>query len=211
MNNKTMGKMGAIITGLAVLSFAVSMIVGFFINTLFASCFSSIFIAIGYVLFAVSIFACNHNPEQKAAGLTGISFAIIYAVLILLVYYAECTTVRMNMGLSDEALSIISYGHLGSLFFNYDLLGYGFMGLSTFFIAFLVEPKRKGDKIFRGMLWGHGIFFLPCLLMPMFPIFTPGTSHIFGTVILEIWCAYFMPVCILGYRYFSGNKDGSLN
>ncbi|MDR0396552.1 MAG: hypothetical protein LBH66_04550, partial [Oscillospiraceae bacterium] len=81
-------------------------------------------------------------------------------------------------------------------------LGYAFMGLSTFFIAFTVDSKGKGDKILRGMLLTHGIFFLPCLLMPMFPIFTPGTSNVVGTVILEIWCAYFLPICVLGYRYF---------
>jgi hypothetical protein len=83
------------------------------------------------------------------------------------------------------------------------LLGYAFMALSTFLIAFTVTPKDRGDKAFQWMLWIHGIFFLSCLIMPLFPIFTPGTSSIAGTVVLEIWSAYFLPVCILGFRYFS--------
>ena len=202
MNNIIMGKTGAAITGLAVFSFAVSMVFGLFSNTIFASCLSSIFIALGFIPFMVSLFSKCKNTDKKAVGLTGIAFAAVYAVIIFLVYYAECTTIRMNQSLSEEALSIISYGHIGSLFFNYDLLGYGFMGLSTFLIGFTIEPKNKGDKVLRGLLWGHGVFFLTCLFMPMFPIFTAGTSNVPGTILLETWCAYFMPICILGYRYF---------
>ena len=94
--------------------------------------------------------------------------------------------------------------HLGSLFFNYDLLGYGFMGLSTFFIGFTVIPNNKGDKAFRLLLWIHGIFFVSCLLMPMFPIFTPDMAdgEIIGTLVLLVWCAYFLPICVLGWKYF---------
>ena len=197
-----MGRTGAAITGLAVLSFSVSMVFGLFSNMIFASCLSSIFIAIGFIPFMVSLFSKCKNTDKKAVGLTGIAFAAVYAVIIFLVYYAECTTIRMNSLLSDEALSIISYGHIGSLFFNYDLLGYGFMGLSTFLIGFTIEPKSKGDKVLRGLLWGHGVFFLSCLFMPMFAVFTKGTSNVPGTILLEIWCAYFIPICILWYRYF---------
>ncbi len=206
LRNNTMGKIGALVTGMAVLSFAVSMIFGLFYNTIFASCLASVFIAIGFIPFMVSLFSKNKAAGNKAVGLTGIIFAAIYATIIFLVYYAEITTVRMNGTLSDEALSIISYGHLGSLFFNYNLLGYAFMGLSTFLIAFCIEPKGKSDKILRGLLWGHGIFFLSCLFVPMFPVFTAGTSDMAGTILLEIWCVYFMPICILGYRYFNSNR-----
>ena len=27
-----------------------------------------------------------------------------------------------------------------------------------------------------------------------------------GTIILEIWCLYFLPICILGYQYFNNLK-----
>lgn len=202
MNNRTVGKIGAFVTGLAVLAFAISMVFGLYINALFASCLSSVFIAIGFILLSVSLSACNENPEKKAVGAVGVAFSVIYAVLIFIVYYSEITTVRMNGALSKEALSIISYDYLGSLFFNYNLLGYAFMGLATFFIGFSVIPKDKGDKVFRGMLWGHGVFFISCFIVPMLPVFTTETSSIVGTVLLETWCAYFLPVCILGYRYF---------
>jgi len=149
-----------------------------------------------------AIFAINKRSDNKALGYTGLAFAAVYAVIILLVYYAECTTVRMNASLSNEALSIISFGYTGSLFFNYDLLGYAFMSLTTFIMAFLIEPVCKADKVLRRMLWIHGVFFLSCLFVPMFPIFTYGTSDYIGTILLEAWCAYFLPICVLGYKYF---------
>ncbi len=198
--NIVMGKIGSIVTGLAVLAFAISMI---FAEGIFASCLASIFIAIGFIPFMCALFAINRRSDHKAVGYSGVAFSAIYAVIILLVYYAECTTVRLNTALSDETLSIISFGYTGSLFFNYDLLGYAFMSLTTFIMAFLVEPMCKADRVFRWMLWLHGLFFLPCLFVPMFPIFTKGTSDYVGSILLEIWCAYFIPICVLGYQYFN--------
>ncbi len=201
--NSLVGKIGAAVTGTAIVAFALSMLWG----TLFTSCLSSMFIAIGFLPFVSSMVAVNKDPEKKAAGLTAIAFSVVYAVIIFLVYFAECTTVRMNGALSEEALSIISFGRTGSLFFNYDLLGYGFMGLSTFLVAFTVEPKTKGDAILRMLLWIHGIFFFSGLIMPMFPLFTPGTSGAIGVLLLEFWCLYFLPICILGYKYFTKAKN----
>ena len=134
--------------------------------------------------------------------MTGLCFAAVYAVIIFLVYYAECTTIRMNKGLSEEALSIISYGHVGSLYFNYDLMGYAFMALSTFLIGLNLKITTKESKWLKAMLMIHGVFFLSCTIVPMFPVFTASTSNLTGTILLEIWCAYFFPICVLGYRYF---------
>jgi hypothetical protein len=202
--NQTVGKLGAGITGISVSLFAISMIVRLFTDQigLFLSCLSSLFIAIGFVIFICSIFSVDNKTEHRAVGVSGTAFAAIYAVIIFLVYFAEITTVRMNGTLSKEVLSIISYGYIGSLFFNYDMLGYAMMALSTFLVAFAVVPKSKGDKAFRILLWIHGVFFLSCLIVPMFPVFKAGASVIPGTILLETWCAYFLPVCILGFRYF---------
>lgn len=206
MKNTTIGKIGAALTGLAVLSFAIFMFIGLFVNTLFASCLSSMFIALGFLPFMIALYSLNENPNKKAAGLVGIGFAVIYCVLVFIVYYAECTTIHINTALSEETLSIISYGHLGSLFFNYDLLGYAFMALATFFLGSAMNTNNKRDKCLKIMLMIHGVFFLSCFFIPMFPVFTSETSNAVGTIILEIWCIYFLPVCVLGYTYFMKSK-----
>lgn len=201
--NRRIGRVGAALSAGSTLAFAVSMIAGLFRPTLFYSCFASIFIALGFIPFMVSLFSLNRDGERKAAGYAGLAFAAVYAAIILLVYYAECTTVRLNPALSQEALSIISFGRLGSLFFNYDLLGYACMALAAFFFGFTVEPRDRGDRILQWLLWLKAVFFLPCLLVPLFPVFTPGGGGASGTILLEFWCAYYLPVCLLGFRYFN--------
>jgi hypothetical protein len=197
---------GAAVAGASVAIFAGAMVIALAtgLDTSPVSYFVCIFIAVGYIMFAAAFVSPRKDRPLTAAGLTGLAFAAAYALLIFIVYFAMLTTVRMNSSLGKEALSIISFAHLGSLFFNYDLLGYGFMGLSTFFVGFTVAPKTKGDRVLRGLLWMHGIFFFSGLLMPMFPIFTAdmeGGAAI-GSAVLLVWCAYFLPVCILGWRYF---------
>jgi isoprenylcysteine carboxyl methyltransferase (ICMT) family protein YpbQ len=203
VKNTTIGKLGAAVTGITVALFAVSMLVGLItgLNTEYISIFVSLCIAIGYLLFIAGVVSINTDKQKSAAGLAGIAFGVVYAVLIFIVYYAELTTVRMNGTLGAETLSIISYQHLGSLFFNYNLLGYGFMGLSTFFIGFIVKPKSKGDRALRSLLWIHGVFFLTCLIMPMLNVFTTDTPTVVGTAVLLVWCAYFLPICVLGWKY----------
>lgn len=196
MKNTTFGKIGSAVTGLAVLAFAISMIFGLFLNTIFASCLSSIFIAIGFIPFMAALNE-NNDKENKSCGVVAMCFASIYAVLVFIVYYAECTTVHMNTGLSEEVLSIISYGNTGSLFFNYDLLGYAFMALSTFFTGLNIKAVDKKSKCLKILLMIHGIFFVSCFFVPMFPVFTSETDDIFGTILLEVWCIYFLPICIL--------------
>lgn len=202
MENASVGKTGSAIMGLSILAFAISMFAGLFTNAMFACCLSSIFIAIGFIPFMAAINA--HNTEkQSACTISAMCFAVIYAILIFLVYYAECTTVRMNTDLSEETLSIISFGHLGSLFFNYDLLGYAFMALSTFLTGLSFKAVDKNGRILKLLLMIHGVFFISCLFVPVFPVFTDGTGNLAGTLLLEIWCLYFLPICILGYKYFA--------
>ncbi len=51
MTNRVVGIIGSAVCSVSVLCFAVSMIVGIFVNTLFFSCFASMFIALGFMLF----------------------------------------------------------------------------------------------------------------------------------------------------------------
>ena len=200
--NRKLGLVGAATTGVSVFAFLVSMVVGFWKPTLFASCFSSMIIAIGYLTLVSALMGANRDGAKRGIGYLALGAGAVYTVLVLVVYFAQCTTVRMNTGLSAEALSLIGYDKLGSLFFNYDLLGYGMMGLSTFLAGFLVRPTSRGSRVLRWLLWLHGSFFPICLIMPMFPLFSGSSGQDTGTYMLMGWFVYFLTIAILSLRYF---------
>lgn len=195
--NRKVGMYSSIITLAAVLGFAVSMIIG----SDFGSYISSMFIAWGFVPMICS-FASYSGKETKASSYTAIAFAAVYAVLIMVVYFAQITAVRLSQ-LSQQASQILDYKHFG-LFFSYDLLGYAFMALATFFIAFTIQATTKPDKWLKSLLMIHGIFAVPCVIIPMLGLFHANMTDgdFLGVMVLEIWCAYFIPVCILSYLHF---------
>ncbi|MGE4486140.1 MAG: hypothetical protein AB7C97_13640 [Oscillospiraceae bacterium] len=195
--NKRIGMISSIVTLLAVLSFALAMIIGSDLG----SYLSSMFIAWGFVPLICS-FASYGKKERAAMGYTAIAFAAVYAVFIMMVYFAQLTAVRLG-GLNEQAARIIDYETFG-LFFSYDLLGYAFMALSTFFIAFTINPKRRADRALRVLLWIHGVFAISCVIMPMLGLFSTDMAggDLIGVLVLEFWCAFFTPVCMLSYHYF---------
>lgn len=164
------------------------------------SFFSSMFIAFSFVPM-MSAYAFYADGESKLAGLTAVAFSATYAAIILLVYFAQLTTVRLE-NLTDQASKLLTFGKFG-LLFNYDLLGYGVMALATFFAGLTVKPESKEGKWLRNLLLIHGVFFISCLIMPMLNIFSEGGGYWSGVIALEAWCIYFIPVGVLSYRHFS--------
>jgi hypothetical protein len=195
--NRRLGMFAAMLTLVAVLGFAASMLTGS--NN--GSYLSSILIAWGFVPLICS-FAAYAPSDSRALGYTAIALSSVYAVLTGVVYFAQLTTLRLT-ALSDEARALLTYSP-GSLFFNYDLLGYAFMALATFCIAFTVDVRSRPDRWLKGLLLFHGVFAVACTLMPMLGVFRadmPG-GDLIGVLVLEFWCVYFSPVCVLAYRYF---------
>ena len=195
--NRKIG-MGAALVALAgIVGFALSMVFG----SLFGSYLSSMFIAWGFVPM-ICAFAASAGEDRRAAGYTAVAFASVYAVLVMLAYYAQLTTVRAG-GLDAQALQLLDYGSFG-LLFNYDMLGYAFMALATFFIAFVVKTETRGDRWLKGLLLVHGVFAVACTVIPMLGIFGASMAggDLIGTLILEFWCAYFTPVCLLSFLHF---------
>lgn len=190
----------SLVTFIAVVGFAFSMIVG----SDFGSYLSSMFIAWGFVPMICS-FASYCPKETKSLSYTAMIFSSVYAVLIMVVYFAQLTAVRLSV-LNEQALSILNYKNFG-LFFSYDLLGYGFMALATFFISFTIQANTKIDKWLKALLMIHGIFAISCVAIPMLGVFSSGMTggDIFGVLVLEFWCAYFAPACILSFLHFRGS------
>ena len=190
--NKKIGMVSSIVNLCAVIGFALCMLLG----TTFGSYFVCMFIAFSFVPM-ISTLAIYGKPENRAAGYTSMIFAGMYAVVILLVYFAQVTTVQLD-SLNEQALKILDYQKFG-LFFSYDLLGYGLMALATFFAGFTIECKTKGDKWLKALLHVHGIFFIICFIIPMLGLFTENMqgANWIGIAVLEFWCIYFIPIDIL--------------
>ena len=207
--NKRMGIYSSIITFFAVFSFALCMLLGLLLgNDIIGktgSYFSSLFIAFGYVLLVCS-YLPYMNKENNSFGLISLAFSIMYATLITIVYFTQLTTIQ-NTNLSTEMMEMLDYSKFG-LFFNLNLLGYAFMALSTFFLGIKLETKNRQEKILKYLLCIHGIFAISCFVMPILGIFNKDMvgGDIYGTIVLEFWCIYFIPICVLSYKYFNDKE-----
>lgn len=200
--NRIIPKIGAAIVTITVFLFAVFMIFNFPIGS-YIVC---MFLPIGYIMMAAGFHYESAEGVQVSANL-GMVFSVIYAVLIFLVYFAQTTTVRLEE-MSDQAIKILDYQR-GGLLFNYDLLGYGMMALSTFFIGLSIKSDSKADKWMKYLMIIHGIFFIGCFIMPMTGVFTnmaSGENSNGGTIALLFWCVYFLPIGVLSFLHFGKEK-----
>lgn len=197
--NKAVSKAGAAVVTVTVALFALFLIVDF----TFGSYLVCMFLPMGYIMTAAG-FQQESRPDKRVAANVGLTFAAVYAVLILLVYFSQTTSVRLEP-LTDQASRVLDYRR-GGLMFNYDLLGYGMMALSTFFIGLSMDAETKMDKWLKALLMIHGVFFPGCFFMPMTGMFTSmanSDSGNGGAIALLFWCAYFIPVGILSYLHFN--------
>jgi len=196
--NRIIPRIGSAMVAVAVFLFAACLIVNF----PFGSYFVCMFLPIGYVMMAAGLQGeCCEN--RRVAANAGMAFAVVYAVLILLVYFAQTTSVRFG-GFSAQAQDILDFQR-GGLLFYYDLLGYGMMALSTFFLGLSVQGESKEDKWMKALMMIHGLFFFSCFFLPMTGMFShmaEGETSMEGTVALVLWCGYFLPIGILAYRHF---------
>lgn len=201
--NRIIPKIGAAIVTLTVFLFALFLIIDFS----FGYYFVCMLLPIGYIMMAAG-FHYESVAKQRVSANIGMIFSAIYAALIFLVYFAQTTTVRLE-DLNEQATKILNYGK-GGLLFNYDLLGYGMMALSTFFVGLSIKAESQSDKWLKYLMMIHGVFFVGCFIMPMTGVFTSmanGDNGSGGTVALLFWCAYFIPIGVLSYIHFGKKID----
>ena len=197
--NKSIPKIGSAIVATSVFLFALCMLVDY----PFGSYLVCMFLPIGYIMMTVG-FQNECSDERRVSANTGLVFSAIYAVLIFLVYFAQTTSVRQET-LTEQAIRLLDFQR-GGLLFNYDLLGYGMMAFSTFFIGLSIKAYGAADKWLKYLLMIHGVFFIGCFIMPMTGAFTnmeSSESGKGGTIALLIWCIYFLPIGVLAYKHFS--------
>ena len=191
-------KAGSLIVTVTVFQFAVFLIINFSMGSYFVC----LILPIGFIMMTAGL----HNEcedDRKVASNIGLILAAVYATFIMLVYFSQLTTVK-NEQLNEQAANLLEFGKFG-LIFNYDLLGYGVMALSTFFTGLSMQPNNKTDKWLKALLMIHGLFFFSCTFMPitgMFAKMSSGGDGIGGRLALVAWCVYFLPVGILSFLHF---------
>ena len=196
--NRIIPRTGAAVVTLTVFLFAIFLLIDF----PFGSYLACMFLPIGYIMMTAG-FQHECAEERRVAADTGAIFSAIYAVLIFLVYFAQTTTVRLE-DINEQAAGILDY-QKGGLLFDYDLLGYGMLALSTFFIGLSIKADSKTDKWLKCLMMIHGAFFISCFIMPMTGVFTGmanGDNGSGGTIALLFWCAYFIPIGVLSFQHF---------
>ena len=148
--NRQIPRIGAAIVCVTVFLFAVCLIVDFS----FGSYLVCMLLPLGYIMTAAG-FQHEADDDRKVAANVGLVLSAVYATLILLVYFAQNTSVRLD-GLGDAALRVLDFKR-GGLIFNYDLLGYGMMALSTFFIGLSVRVEALYNQNGQMGVWVYDV------------------------------------------------------
>ena len=201
--NQKISACSSAVNFIAVLCFAISMLLGLDDSSYFFSmfiAFSFVAMTCGYAYFA--------ETDVKLAGFVSVAFSAIYAAIILLVYFAQLTTVRFNH-LTQQAAALLDFQQCG-LLFNYDLLGYGVMSLAAFFAGLTIKPQAKTEQWLKYLLMVHGVFFISCFTVPMLDVFKADHPKWIGIAVLEFWCLYFCPISILSFLHFSNCREWGL-
>ena len=197
--NKIISKVGSSIVTVTVFLFALFLMINF-PTGYFIVC---LILPIGFIMMTAGI-QNECEGDRKVAANIGLILAAVYATFIMLVYFAQLTTVKNEL-LNEQAANLLVFGKFG-LIFNYDLLGYGVMALSTFFTGLSMKPKNKTDKWLRALMLIHGVFYFSCTFMPMTGMFakmSSGGDGIGGRLALVVWCVYFLPIGILSFIHFT--------
>ena len=195
-------KAGSAIVTVTVFLFAVFLIINFSMGSYFVC----LILPIGFIMMTAGLHS-ECEDDRKVAANIGLILAAVYAAFIMLVYFSQLTTVN-NEQLNEQAAKLLEFNRFG-LIFNYDLLGYGVMALSTFFTGLSMKPDNKADKRLKALLMIHGVFYFSCTFMPMTGMFTKmpsGGDGIGGRIALVVWCVYFLPIGILSFLHFK-NAD----
>ena len=196
--DKRIGQIGAGIVSLCIVGFALGMLM----DQITACYLTSIGIAWGLLLMNAAFLRFS-RADVKTAAVCAVAFGAMYAFCNTMVYFVQVSTVR-NTELTGIVLQLLDYRQF-SMMFDLDLLGYCLMAISTFFAGLTIAARDRADRWLKVLLLLHGIFAIGCFVLPMLGLFSSemqGADWI-GTVIMEFWCVYFLPIGILSCRYFS--------
>ena len=135
----------------------------------------SLFLAPSFVL----LMLCVHYyaPEDKKVwSHAGIIFATIYAVMVSINYYVQLTLVVPHLMRGEvESIRPFLFTPFDSFIYSVDVLGYGFMSLSTLFAAFVFTGAGL-ERTARRFMIANG-FLIPFLALQIYyhPLIWPAS------------------------------------
>lgn len=204
--NRRIGLISSIVICCSVSIFLICLIVALFARNIFTENLSygvCTVLSWGWVATAC-VYSCRAQQDRAAAAKIGVAVGAIYAAIISIVYYTQLTAV-LHRSVDEKILQAFSFTAAGSWLFSLDLLGYGLLAISTFFIGLTLQTKNKIDKALKLLLMLHGIFFV-CMFVPILPL--PATNQgNGGTIALIFWCLFFLSICILSILHFKRSND----
>lgn len=148
------------------------------------------------------------SEDRKISIEAGKLLAVVYSVFVCIVYFSQLTVVRQNV-LGADIINAFTFDYPGSWMFGLDIIGYGIMALSTFFVGLSINPQTKTEKFLRNNLLIHGLFVV-AMFMPMTSLFLGETSSSglsMGALALAIWCIIFIPIGICSFLRFKNSKN----
>jgi hypothetical protein len=205
-----LGRAAALSIAIETIVFAFSLIWGLLFDTEFdqnLGYVASLFLAVSVVI----LMACFYDRTRESLrifGLLALVAAVIYAPLCISNYFLQLSIVAFNpLHLSGEVLQAIEFKP-GSLAFALDMLGYGFLCLTTLAAGFALVKAR--DRALRALCFFHGALAVPTFAAPiMSGIFlsTSGQANDIGSYILLFWCIVFVPIALLFMRHFRDGQE----
>jgi len=172
---------------------------------------ASLLLAISVVIMMASFYDVAQKP-LKIFGLLALVSSIVYAPFCISTYFLQLSIVAFNpLGLSSEVLKVITFKP-GSPTFAIDMLGYGFLCLSTLAAGFSLADTK--DKVLRALCFFHGALAVPTLASPIISgvfLSTSGETDNTGNYVLLFWCIIFVPIALLFMRYFKTARTGDLD
>lgn len=121
---------------------------------------AGIIIVLGFIGVMVSIHFYT-LPDKKILGQLGIIFATIYATIVSVNYIIILSVVKTNIQSGNlDGLTLHIVGNPYSISWAREMLGYGFMGLSTLVTAPIFQGNRLKNWIRWLFIWNGitGIF-----------------------------------------------------
>jgi len=144
---------------------------------------ASILLALSFVVLMASIHSCTPQ-EKRVWSHIGLSFAIVYAALLIWNYYLQLTVVRINPHLYSWLTMDFTRD---TAFWSLETIGYALMGLA----ALIVLPtlaKSRIELAIRGCFVANAVF---TVLGSVGYLLSGNPLHVSVLISLGVWAIAF--------------------